>query len=364
MRRAFLRRLAARPLSRADVALLGVLLAGVLLAACGSGGDDTPGPSEPEAGGPPSGAPDPARALGVPGLSVYSLGGDLQLEQDGALRTLLVAPDLSVSYLSPRISPDGTQVAYAQFTTASGRVRSEILMSPLSGGEGEIVRQAGEEAGEFFWTPQWSPDGGALVYAHQRNVPDEEGRAFQIDVERVDLASGEVELLVENAQEPALSPEGRLLVFVDDPAIDHKLSLLELETGERTLLLDEGDGLTVFRLPQFSPNGAWIAVLASGDGPQVSSRPAAAALRNRNGVQDIWLLRPDGSGLQRLTDVREDQPDFAWSSDSRQILLRGTFGVYLTEVATRTTRTILVPGEFHGTHDWRGALPAEAGAPE
>lgn len=350
--------------ARAAALLPTVTLVAALLGAVCSGGDNiepeegTEAPAAPQIDAPFGDlTPDATRALGVPGLSVYSVGGDLQLEQDGDLRKLVVAPELNITYLSPRISPDGRQVVYARFTTGAN-VTSDIHITNLNG-ESRIVRQPSGEA-EFFWTPQWSPDGASLVYAHQRNKTDAEGRAFQIDVERIELANGQFEILVENAQEPALSPNGRLLVFVDDPAIDQKLSVLDLETGEQTLLLDESDGLAVFRLPQFSPDGEWIAVLASGDGQTLSSAPDLPAFARSNGVQDIWLIRPDGNGLRRLTNLREDQPDIAWSSDGRHILLRGTFGVYIAEVETRTTQTILVPGEFHGTHDWRGALPIEA----
>ena len=340
------------------LAAAALLVAGVTTVACGSEappiGQSAPSP-------PPTPAADAGKALGVPGLSVYSVGGDLQLERNGDLRKLVVAPSLNVSYLSPRISPDGQAVAYVRLAIFSGSgaatVLSDIRVADLEGGGRVVVTPRGE--GAFVWAPQWSADQGSLVYAHQLNQPDAAGRAFQVNVERVDLTTGESEILVTNARDPALSPDGRLLVFVDDPALAHKLSVLNLETGERTPLLALSDGLAVFRLPQFSPDGEWIAVAASGEGRLVSSRPAPAVLNRSNGVQDVWLIRPDGSGLHRLTAVQEDQPDFAWSQDGRHILLRGTFGIYLAEVSTRRTRTILVPGELHGTHDWHGSLPVD-----
>ncbi|MCY3887588.1 MAG: hypothetical protein OXG19_07825 [Chloroflexi bacterium] len=343
---------------RALLAAAALLVAGSTTAACGS---DAP-PTEQSAPSPPQTLTvDEGKAFGVPGLSIYSVGGDLQLERNGDLRKLVVAPSLNVSYLSPRISPDGQAVAYVRLAIFSGSegvtVLSDIRVAGLDDGGRVVVTPRGE--GSFVWTPQWSPDQESLVYAHQLNQPDDAGRAFQVNAERVNLTTGESEILVTNARDPALSPDGRLLVFVDDPALAHKLSVLNLETGERTPLLTLSDGLAVFRLPQFSPDGAWIAVAASGEGRVVSSQPKSAVHSRSNGVQDVWLIRPDGSGLHRLTGVQEDQPDFAWSQDGRHILLRGTFGSYLAEVSTRRTQTILVPGELHGTHDWRGSLPAD-----
>ncbi len=343
---------------RAFLAVAALFVAGAASAACGS---DAPSIEQSAPPSPNTAAADESKALGIPGLSVYSVGGDLQLELNGDLRKLIVAPSLNVSNLAPRISPDGQAVVYVRFAVFSGSeevtVLSDIRVADLDGSSRVVVTPKDERA--FVWTPQWSPDQRSLVYAHQLNQPDEAGRAFQVNADRVDLATGEVEILVTNARDPALSPDGRLLVFVDDPALAHKLSVLNLETGERTPLLTLSDGLAVFRLPQFSPDGEWIAVAASGEGRLVSSQPTPAVRSRSNGIQDVWLIRPDGSGLHRLTDVQEDLPDFAWSQDGRHILLRGTFGTYLTEVSTRITRTILVPGELHGTHDWRGSLPAD-----
>lgn len=343
---------------RTLLAITALFVAGAASAACGGDASSIEQSTPPS---PQTPAADESKALGIPGLSVYSVGGDLQLERNGDLRKLIVAPSLNVSNLSPRISPDGQAVVYVRFAVFSGSgevtVLSDVRVADLDGSSRVVITPKDE--GAFVWTPRWSPDQGSLVYAHQLNQPDEAGRAFQVNAERVDLATGEVEILVTNARDPAFSPDGQLLVFVDDPALEHKLSVLNLETGERTPLLGLSDGLAVFRLPQFSPNGEWIAVAASGEGQLVSSRPAPSMLSRSNGVQDVWLIRPDGSGLHRLTVVQEDQPDFAWSQDGRHILLRGTFGTYLTEVSTRITRTILVPGELHGTHDWHGSLPAE-----
>jgi Tol biopolymer transport system component len=152
------------------------------------------------------------------------------------------------------------------------------------------------------------------------------------------------------------------VAFVDCPQIDCGLAIIHPTPLQVTTLLTVEQGLSGFRVPQFSPSGAWIAFLATGDGPSVSAGVVAALGTGRNGVQDVWMIRPDGSGLQRLTTVLEDQPDFAWSSDGRHILLRGAFGVYTVEVGTRSTLT-LGPGEFHGWHDWQGTI-GTAGAPQ
>ena len=365
-----------------------VLGAALLLAACGGAGDEPP-----VAPPPPSVAqadqPDPAdRAdqadqgdeapqaqqpqatgdgpdLRVPGLAVYTKGVDLWLQR-GAAAQLLLSGSQRISLSSPALSPDGSRVAYVRFDQApadAGDIGSDIHILDLGSGIDVPVRTHGR-TGEFFWAPQWLDD-GRLVYSHQVNEAAGDEAAYRIDIELIDLNSGSVELLRADATDPGLSPDGAMLAVVDDPASDHILAVVDLAPGGQPpgparVLLDTSDNLAFFRLPRFSPDGAWIAFLASGDGPLVSSRPedvlAAAPLATAgNGVQDLWRIRPDGSGLTRLTTVLEDTPDYAWSGDGRHILLRGAFGVYLVDVETRVTQT-LGPGEFHGTHDWVGVV--------
>ena len=368
-----------RPLRAATA----VLAAALLVAACGGSGDDppavAPAPSVAQADradqaeradqadqgdeAPQAQAIGPGPDLRVPGLAVYTKGVDLWLQR-GATAELLLAGSQRISLSSPALSPDGTRVAYVRFDqapAAAGDIGSDIRILDLGVGIDVPVRSHGR-AGEFFWSPQWL-DAGRLVYSHQVNAAAGDGAAYRIDIELIDLNSGSVEVLRADATDPGLSPDAAMLVFVDDPASDHILAVAGLATGGQPpgpvrVLLDTSDNLAFFRLPRFSPDGAWIAFLASGDGALVASRPedllAAAPLATAgNGVQDLWRIRPDGSGLTRLTTVLEDTPDYAWSSDGRHILLRGAFGVYLVDVETRVTQT-LGPGEFHGTHDWVG----------
>ena len=364
----------------------GVLAAALLLAACGGAGDEPPavapapsvaqadpadqadGATEPDrADEAPQAPPPPATGDGpdlrVPGLAVYTKGVDLWLQR-GAAAQLLLAGSQRISLSSPAFSPDGGRVAYVRFDQApaeAGDIGSDIHILDLGAGIDVPVRSHGR-AGEFFWAPQWL-DAGRLVYSHQVNAAAGDAATYRIDIELIDLNSGSVELLRADASDPGLSPDGTMLAVVDAPASDHILAVVDLAAGGQPpgparVLLDTSDNLAFFRLPRFSPDGAWIAFLASGDGPLVSSRPedgaAASALATAgNGVQDLWRIRPDGSGLTRLTTVLEDTPDYAWSGDGRHILLRGAFGVYLVDVETRVTQT-LGPGEFHGTHDWAG----------
>jgi Tol biopolymer transport system component len=326
---------------RNGLGLAAMLTLAALAASCGGGSD--------------GGGDDASRGLGVPGVAVFTVGPDLYIEQDGAVRPLLTVPESSsVAYLSPAIAPDGGEVAYVSFDDSVSGLGSAIRVVDLEGNDRALA--APDEPSEFYWTPRWSADGASVIWTHQ--VPDE-SQAFGVryDVEVFDVESSAVRGVAEG-REGDLQANGDLVAYVRDPLGESAVAVVDLDTGGTESIVGVGDGLTSIRLPQFAPDGERIAFLASGDGPAVSARVVAG----RNGVQDLWLVRPDGSGLTRLTSVLEDQPDFAWSEDGQHILLRGTFGVYTVDVAARETVT-LGPGEFHGSHDWRGNLPeAEGGS--
>lgn len=343
---------------RREFSLL-LLLGALLLAACGGGGDkggDGSGDGVVDLG---------ERRFGVPGVTVFTDGPNVLLE-DGDGVEVLIAATGTFAMQAPVLSPDGSRVAYIAFDQSfgtTGVLGSDLHIVTLDGADEALLVH--EVAGEFYAAPRWSADGSALVYAHQIEGSDEAGRTFLVDVERIDLASGAVTLLRENARDPDVSADGRLLVFVDEPAIADRLVVQDLATNSGVLVAGVDQGLNTIRVPQFSPDGAWIAFMSSGDGPQIrafgeAGGASSTQLVSLNGAQDLWLVRPDGTGLQRITNVIEDAPDFAWSDDGTQVLIRGAFGVYLVDVAARITTT-LAPGEFHGSHDWRGVAPAVVG---
>ncbi|PZC44953.1 MAG: component of the Tol biopolymer transport system [Chloroflexi bacterium] len=292
----------------------------------------------------------------MPGLAVYTKGVDLWLQR-GDQAGLLLAGSQRLSLFTPVLSPDGSRVAYVRFDQAPGQadeIGSDIHILDLQSGD-DLSLRVHATGGEFFWSPRWQ-DPATLIYSHQRNIESDDGGLFSVDIERIDLDSGRVEVLRQDAAEPDLSPDGTTLAFVDRPALDQLLGIMPLATGEARILIDSSDNLSFFRVPRFSPDGQWVAFLASGDGPLASARPFGLPAALLNGIQDVWMIRTDGSGLTRLTTVLEDTPHFSWSDDGRHILVRGAFGVYLVEVATRSTQT-LGPGEFHGAHDWSDVLP-------
>lgn len=198
------------------------------------------------------------------------------LEADGTETRLI---DTDASLTGGSFSPDGSEVVYAA-----------IHWTP------EEERQSGEE--------EWqsgiyavSSDGGAprLILRATRRVFFPDGRSSLTAVYR-----------------PALSPDGTQIAYFDGMYDhSHNLWMVNADGTERRLVLDvldeEVSGAGHMRALTWSPDGGWLAFTTD---------------------DSIYLVRPDGSGLERVAlDVLHLAPAVQWSPDGSRI-------AYLREGAT------------------------------
>ena len=159
--------------------------------------------------------------------------------------------------------------------------------------------------------PAWSPDGKALLYT------GEIGNIRKIF--RKDLSSGQDSQLTgvdSDELQPAWSPDGKQVAFVRAHQPDLKLQpgdvfgmfqegdvwVLDLASGEGTKLVENAFN------PAYSPDGQHIAVDASWAGPR-----------------RIWLLDRQGHNPQQVTtDTSEEVAHVApaWSPDGRKIVFQ------------------------------------------
>ena len=161
------------------------------------------------------------------------------------------------------------------------------------------------------YNPVWSPDGQSIVFTSERN-----GSA---DLYRVRLDGSGLQRLTAHPaydDQADFSPDGRKLVFVStraDGATD--LWVRDLSTNqERPLTSGRGGD---FR-PAWSPDGNWIA-FSSDRGTKVQ-RDGGGQWWVHLQLADIYIVRPDGSAMKRLTNSANFCGGPRWSRDSRHVI--------------------------------------------
>jgi Tol biopolymer transport system component len=191
------------------------------------------------------------------------------------------------------------QLAYGSSTFNND---SQILLMDLE--SGETTRLTEPYEGEYY-RPVWSPDGNRL--AIREEITMDGGGIAVMDV-GLDggrpVGSEPVELVHGFADGPTWSPDGGRVAFVSTR-----------ETAGWTAYSVDLAGSPPAVLPglpehatdlAWAPDGSWIAFVYYEDPTQQ--------------IKDIYLIRPDGSGMINLTNTPgADEYLPAWSPDSRQI---------------------------------------------
>jgi Tol biopolymer transport system component len=200
--------------------------------------------------------------------------------------------ELVWSHPFPAFSSSGKLAVTTDFARGSG---ISILRS-----DGSVERLLSDPnaTGEAL-SPTWSRDEQWIAYGQGGFFRGAAAQA-RIIMARTD-GSGERKVLetgAGNAGFPSFSPDGQRLVFRYRGATEQGLRTLSLIDGRLQTLTAERDDI-----PAWSPDGERIAFTrAIGDG------------------FDIFTIRPDGSGLQRLTNSPGLNAHATWSPDGRHLL--------------------------------------------
>lgn len=304
------------------VALATVLLAGFALAApipTGEAHTCTPDPS-----------------VGVSGRLILPRASGLAVVglPDRAVTARPIPPSRGVA-TGVASSRDGSRFAVPRFWRPPDHKvgGQDILLIDAAGGA-QIGTMERSQPGEVLGAPAWLPD-GSIVY--ERRLLS--GSNEVVRIERAQPGQpGEV--LAEHAFWPGVSVDGTLLAMVRFTGID-RLSVRPLDGGPERVLVDQPQMLSI-AFPRFSPDGAWIAFTAATDPGMIPTGSAAPddrlASRGRpaltaawqapllglatslfstptaraHGVPwDVWVVRPDGSDLRRVTSFSDDDSSVA-----------------------------------------------------
>ncbi len=192
------------------------------------------------------------------------------VDREGKEEPLAAEPN---SYVSPRVSPDGSRLAI----TVSESGGADVWIYDL---EREILtRLTFDPAADHF--PVWTPDGQRVVFTSTRD-----GQARNLYWKAAD-GTGQAERLTTSPNQQtanSFSPDGKRLVFLESAT---GLQVLSME-GERT-------SQPLFQSPfnvnngMISPDGHWIANVSNETGRrQVYVRPFP------NVEEGKWQISSDG----------------------------------------------------------------------
>src|SRR5712691_10605005 len=115
-----------------------------------------------------------------------------------------------------------------------------------------------------------------------------------------------------------------------------RILMTRLGPSQSSLFVSNADGSGEQKLtegyldynPVWSPDGQWIVFTSE-----------------RNGSADLYRMRPDGSGLERLTDAPAYDDQAAFSPDGKQLVFvstraGGTADLWTMDLQTRRTKAL------------------------
>lgn len=264
------------------------------------------------------------------GISVHGLGA---IGLDGTDQRVLTDPSDPGSFdHSPQWSPDGSWLAYLQFTSTPDGGTNSVAVLPRDGGQPQVLDASG-------YGPAWSPDGLHLAWvsihsdgSYGVTVADVFTTPTAIDV----LATHDYPMPAQPGW-PTFSPDGLSLTFAlgnyfanaPDPGADlYTMSVTGtgLQQVSHGLRIEPGNGNY-----SWSPDGVRLLTLAETD-----ANP---------GAPTAYVLDRDGSHQHKLFDggesVYEDAATWTPTGDAVALVTNSPYsGIRLVRLDGTVVRTL------------------------
>ncbi|HZQ10131.1 MAG TPA: hypothetical protein VFD70_26375 [Anaerolineae bacterium] len=313
----------------------------------------------------------PRAPLDVRGTFVYSAGdGSLWLQhaRGGAPTTLIERSKEAIAQL-PSFSPDGQRVIYsALLFLADGNLRGDIRSIDSDGKNARTLIHATVNDVVYLY-PRVAPNGRLLV-TRVENLQTSEERA---QLEWWSAETQTTQPVVRNARDADVSHDSAHIVFVRYNVQNAETSLWLANadgTGEKELV--RANVFDNIQAPRFSPDGRWIAFGVHGAPHQ--SLPLTASLGSQLTSNDacvlrvlfciietahahpapgaLWRVNLETNKFEALTNVYDDSPLPAWSSDGSQIAIHDFTGIRLIDLARKEIYPLFLEDGGSGGFDW------------
>jgi eukaryotic-like serine/threonine-protein kinase len=229
--------------------------------------------------------------------------------------------------VQPSWSPHGRRIAY--WGIPAGSAVRAIWTIPAGGGRPLLVVRDNY----LNWSPAWSPDGQYLYFASNRSGSMNLWRV------PIDEASGAVQGAPEAIPAPAewnglpsISRDGKHILYAtsENRANLERVPLdpARLKAGPLEPVTQGSRGV---RSCDVSPDGRWVAF--HGSIPQ----------------EDLFVVRPDGSGLRQITNDAARDRFPRWSPDGETLLFQsnrgGTYGIWSIRADASGLEPVTRPGD-------------------
>jgi Tol biopolymer transport system component len=197
-------------------------------------------------------------------------------------RRVTTAPGLQAE---PAVSPDGSQIAYASDEDGTAHIR---VVDPKSGATLRLT-----SADEPDHDPAWDSGDSAILFTRDQGAKH--------SIWTVPKLGGNATRVIDDAAQPAVSPDGTRLAFVREvsPSGETRIFVAPRQDPSRARPVTSGrDGLWGHSHPSWSPDGRLLCYQAQ---------------------YALWVVLADGGGARRLTIDNESATDPVWSADGKWI---------------------------------------------
>ncbi len=360
--------------------------AALAMSACGGGSSSSSNaPGTPL----PGTTARPTVVKGAGKLLIAGPDGIAEFDVGGKSSKPLITPSQPASYvLDPDVSPDGAMIAFVvqpppKVTGKNYDAGSDVWVANRDG-SGQHAVFTHDTPNQLVRFPQWQ-DAGHLIAIVQEITTAGGTTSVVYTLERIDVATGQREHLLENILAFGLSPDRKTVVYAKLlPQTGETLETMPLASAKvgatGNVIVGPDERLAPFNAPRFSPDGKKVAFAsadqtgARADQRYVTARGFASA--DQTGAradqryvtargfappprppldglpEDIWTVDVAAGGRpQRVADIKEDLPWLTWNGDGTRIYVIGSAALYDINLNSGGVAHIGA-GAFHGQVTW------------